>query len=363
MENPLLPTQRTTLSRHPERASQDRAAFIALIDEAWICHVAVIIDGLPVVLPTMHARVGDVLYLHGARQNRQFSALLHQTGSVSFTAVDGLVYAERAFSHSMNYRSALLFSQGREVTHGAEKTAALHALLERFGRGRAQEAISPNAAELCATLVVALPIVEGSFKTRSGGPRESAPREAPNVWTGVVPMAVRAGSPQGSPTDAGETLSMAAVKTALVSAETYAVARGDILVSSDPQRLDLAFVQRFLQHDSYWAQGLPRAAFLAALPGSLHFGLYCGASQIGYARVVHDGARFAYLADVFIDASVRAQGHGIWLVEQVLAHPVVARVKRVLLGTRDAHGLYARFGFRQVPDGRFMARDLPDSCA
>jgi nitroimidazol reductase NimA-like FMN-containing flavoprotein (pyridoxamine 5'-phosphate oxidase superfamily)/GNAT superfamily N-acetyltransferase len=363
MENPLLPTPRTTLTRHPERASSDLAAFHALIDEAWICHVAVIIDGLPVVLPTMHARVGDSLYLHGARQNRQFLALLDQTGSVSFTALDGLVYAERAFSHSMNYRSALLFAQGREVTDDAEKQTALHALVERFGRGRAQEAIAPSEAELRATLVVALPITVGSFKTRSGAARESAPRDAPDVWTGVVPMGFRADCPQGSPTNAGSAISMAAVRTALVARETYAVTRGDVLVSTDPQRLDLDFVQRFLRDESYWAHGLTRASFLAALPGSLQFGLYRAASQIGYARVVHDGARFAYLADVFIAEHARTEGLGIWLVQQVLAHPVVARVKRVLLGTRDAHGLYARFGFRPVPDGRFMARDLPDSCA
>jgi GNAT superfamily N-acetyltransferase len=120
--------------------------------------------------------------------------------------------------------------------------------------------------------------------------------------------------------------------------------RGPFLVSTDPQRLDRALIQRFLA-GSYWAAGIPRDVVDRSIEGSLPFGLYEWDKQIGFARVVTDRATFAYLADVFVLPEHRGGGLGRWLVESVMAHPDLQGLRRFLLATRDAHRLYERFGF------------------
>jgi GNAT superfamily N-acetyltransferase len=136
--------------------------------------------------------------------------------------------------------------------------------------------------------------------------------------------------------------------------------RGDYVVSTDRGRLDLAAVHRFLSA-SYWAPGLPLDVLTRAVAGSLCFGVYHGLEQVGFARVVTDQATFAYLCDVFVREGHRGRGLGRWLMEVVTAHPSLQGLRRFVLVTRDAHGLYERFGFRPLarPEGH-MEIHRPD---
>lgn len=130
--------------------------------------------------------------------------------------------------------------------------------------------------------------------------------------------------------------------------------RDGYLISTDPGRLDVGAIWRFLR-TSYWASGIPREKVESSIDNSLVFGLYgLEGEQAGFARVVTDHARFAWLADVFVLEAHRGQGLGVWLVQTVLGHPELEGL-RFLLGTDDAHGLYERFGFRRVSD-RMMER-------
>jgi GNAT superfamily N-acetyltransferase len=132
----------------------------------------------------------------------------------------------------------------------------------------------------------------------------------------------------------------------------YKLARalGDIHyeIDTDKSRLDIAVIHRFLR-DTHWAKGIPLPVLERAIANAIAFGLYRGERQIGFARVVTDYATFAYLADVFVLPDERGLGLGAWLVRAILAHPDLQGMRRWLLGTRDAHGLYRRSGFTDPP--------------
>jgi GNAT superfamily N-acetyltransferase len=136
--------------------------------------------------------------------------------------------------------------------------------------------------------------------------------------------------------------------------------RGDYLISSDPARLDLVAIHRYLTA-AYWSQGLPMDVLERAVAGSLCFGLYYRTDQIGFARVITDAATFAYLCDVYILEPHRNRGLARWLMEVVTSHASLQGLRRFVLVTRDAHGLYAKFGFRPLaqPD-RYMELHRPD---
>lgn len=125
-------------------------------------------------------------------------------------------------------------------------------------------------------------------------------------------------------------------------------------ISTDVTRLDRALIHRFLHDDSYWAKGVPRDIVDRAIDNSICFGLYRGADQVGFARVVTDRAAFAYLADVFVLPEHRGRGLGKRLIEAVMAHPDLQGVRRFILGTADAHSLYERFGFRALAEPERM---------
>jgi len=129
--------------------------------------------------------------------------------------------------------------------------------------------------------------------------------------------------------------------------------RGDLLVSTDPQRLNVEAIHAFLSR-SYWAAGIPREIVERSIHHSLCFGVFEGAEQVAFARVVSDRATFAYVADVFVLPSHRGMGLGIWLMEVVRAHPELQNMRRWVLATRDAHDLYRKTGFTDVDPGRFM---------
>jgi GNAT superfamily N-acetyltransferase len=135
--------------------------------------------------------------------------------------------------------------------------------------------------------------------------------------------------------------------------------RGEYLVSTDRSRLDLAVIHGYLT-TSYWAAGIPLETVRRSIEGSLPFGLYHGDTQIGFARVITDYASFAYIGDVFVLEAHRGQGLARWLMEVIVAHPDLQGLRRWLLATRDAHGLYRKVGFSELaaPE-RWMERHLP----
>jgi GNAT superfamily N-acetyltransferase len=136
--------------------------------------------------------------------------------------------------------------------------------------------------------------------------------------------------------------------------------RGEYTISTDRGRLDLDVIHGFLSR-SYWAPGRSRARVLQSIEQSLPFGLYHGDQQVGFARVVTDQVVLAFLADVFVLQAHRGQGLGEWLVQTIVGFPALGSVRRWLLGTRDAHGLYRKFGFQEPTPGVLMERVDPES--
>ncbi|HZI18190.1 MAG TPA: GNAT family N-acetyltransferase [Pyrinomonadaceae bacterium] len=136
--------------------------------------------------------------------------------------------------------------------------------------------------------------------------------------------------------------------------------RGEYTISTDPARLDLGVVHRFISEESYWGRGRPLETVRRAVKNSLPFGIYRGAETVGFARVVTDYATFAWVADVFVVAGHRGRGLSKWLMEVMLSHPDLQGFRRWLLATKDAHGLYQQFGFKELrrPE-RFMERPDP----
>lgn len=194
--NSLKLTARTVLERHPERGRYDRDTVYQIIDEALICHVAFIVNGRPVVIPTLHARMGDTLYIHGSAAGRMLGTLAAGADvSIAMTIVDGLVLARAAATHSVNYRSVVLFGRAREVTNRDEKLAALSATVDQVVPGRSADARPANDEELAMTGVVALPIDEASAKVRAAGPADEPDDYRLKIWAGVIPVALAAGAP------------------------------------------------------------------------------------------------------------------------------------------------------------------------
>lgn len=139
-------------------------------------------------------------------------------------------------------------------------------------------------------------------------------------------------------------------------------ASGEFTIDTDNARLDVDAVQAFLENDSYWAQTRTRDQTETAIANSICFGLYCGERQIGFARVVSDRATFAYIGDVYVLDEFRGQGLSKWLMETIIAHPELQGLRRWVLATRDAHGLYEKYGFHElVHPERWMERPAPDA--
>ena len=194
--SPLSPTPRTTVRRLAERARTDRADLYAVLDAGLICHLGVIHDGAPRVLPTAYGRLGDTLYLHGSTANRTMLAAGGQPVCVTVTHLDGLVCARSVFHHSMNYRSAVVYGTARTVTDEAERLEALRVVVEQLIPGRWDASRQPTRKELAATAVLALPLAEASVKVRTGGPSDEPEDCELGFWAGVVPARVEFGAPE-----------------------------------------------------------------------------------------------------------------------------------------------------------------------
>ena len=196
----MTKTPRTKLRRLPKRGSHDRDTIDAILDEALVAHMGFVHEGQPFVIPTLHARAGDDVLVHGSSASRALRALADGAPMcLTVTLIDGLVLARSAFHHSVNYRSVVLLGQARLLESKDEKEAALHAFTERVAPGRWDHIRWPNAKELKATKVLALPIDEASAKVRNGPPGDDDDDYAMDTWAGVVPLSVTAGEPQDDP--------------------------------------------------------------------------------------------------------------------------------------------------------------------
>jgi nitroimidazol reductase NimA-like FMN-containing flavoprotein (pyridoxamine 5'-phosphate oxidase superfamily) len=190
-------SDRIQVRRKPERASYERTDLDAILDEARWCHVGLVRDGLPVVLPTIHARMGDAVYLHGAPA----TGFVRQAGQpicVSVTIVDALVLARSSRNHSMGYRSAVVFGTTTTV-EGDEKLAALEAITEHVAPGRWATTRPPTAKELQGTAVLAVPLEEFSVKRRGGLPGDEHDGDDFPAWIGTVPVTTVYGAPVAAP--------------------------------------------------------------------------------------------------------------------------------------------------------------------
>jgi uncharacterized protein len=201
----LAPTKRTRIYRKPGRGSYDRDLVHSILDQALTCHVGFVQDGHPYVIPTIHARVGETLFLHGARGNRMLKALIDGTPCcLTVTLVDELVLARAALHHSLNYRSVMVLGTAREVNDPEEKEAALRAVVEHIAPGRADEVRGADETDLKSTRVLSLPIEEASAKVRTGPPvDEKADLDLP-YWAGQLPLTNGTGDPISAPDLTGD---------------------------------------------------------------------------------------------------------------------------------------------------------------
>ncbi|MER6715170.1 MULTISPECIES: pyridoxamine 5'-phosphate oxidase family protein [unclassified Streptomyces] len=203
------PTDRTVPTRSPGRASYDRELVHAILDEAYVCHLGFVRDGAPVVLPTLYARVGERLYVHGSTGSRPLRAAGQDDPGLpvclTVTHVDGLVLARSAFHHSINYRSVVVHGVARDVTDPEEKRRALDALVDHVVPGRAADSRPANKKELAATAVIRLDLDEVSAKLRTGGVNDEPEDLALPHWAGVVPVRKTYGTPIPDPALAEDT--------------------------------------------------------------------------------------------------------------------------------------------------------------
>ena len=193
------PSDRSTVKRLPERGDYDQTTIHQVLDEALICHIAFVSDHGPVVIPTIHARVGDTLYLHGSHASRMMRTTVDMDVSVAATIVDGIVAARSAFHHSLNYRSVVVFGTPRVVDDPDERLVAFEAITEHVLPGRWSEARQPNDKEDRGTKLLALDITEASAKVRSGPPGDDDEDMGLDIWAGVIPLAVTPGTPEPAP--------------------------------------------------------------------------------------------------------------------------------------------------------------------
>jgi nitroimidazol reductase NimA-like FMN-containing flavoprotein (pyridoxamine 5'-phosphate oxidase superfamily) len=175
----------------------DREVVNAILDEALICHLAYVADdGSPRVIPTIHTRIDDTLYLHGSAASRTMRATKAGLDvAVAATIVDGLVLARSAANHSMNYRSVVVYGTAREVADPGELLAVARSIVEHVVPGRADHVRTPSDGEYRETTMLAVPLTEASAKIRMGPPDDAEADLASPAWAGVLPISMITGTP------------------------------------------------------------------------------------------------------------------------------------------------------------------------
>jgi uncharacterized protein len=194
-------SERVRVRRQPRKARYDRESIHGVLDRGLHCHLAFVHDGHPFCIPTLHARVGDDVVIHGSSASRTLRTLADGADAcLTVTVMRGLVLARSAFEHSANYDSVVLLGRFRRVEDHEQRLAAFAAFTNRLIPGRWDEVRQPNAKELKATMILAMSIDEASVKTRSGPPDDDDTPDAElDTWAGVVPIVTAFGEPEPSP--------------------------------------------------------------------------------------------------------------------------------------------------------------------
>src|SRR5947207_5628431 len=196
----FAPTEKTRVRRKPERANYDRRLIYSILDEAFVCQVAFIDNGMPIVVPTNYVRVGDKLFLHGSTASRLMKTLASGAPfCLNVTLLDGIVCSPSATGHSVNYRSVVLMGKAEPVEGESAKLAAMRDFVEYVIRGRWATVRPPTEQELKGTMVLAVPLVEASAKVRTGFAVDNREDYASPAWTGVLPMHWTAQAPGPDP--------------------------------------------------------------------------------------------------------------------------------------------------------------------
>jgi nitroimidazol reductase NimA-like FMN-containing flavoprotein (pyridoxamine 5'-phosphate oxidase superfamily) len=194
-------SERVRLRRKRERGSYERDVIDAILDEGLLAHLGIVDEhGQPFVIPTLHARSGDVVYCHGSTASRTLRALsAGAPACLTVSLIDGLVLARSAMHHSANYRSAMIVGRATPIEDLEEKRVALQAIVEHIVPGRWRDVRAPNENELKATAVLAIPIDEASAKVRTGPPLDDEEDYALPAWAGVIPLGSQAHTPEPDP--------------------------------------------------------------------------------------------------------------------------------------------------------------------
>ncbi len=193
-------SERTRVRRKAERGVYGGDVVNAILDEALVCHVGIVDGGVPVVIPMLHARDGETLYLHGSPASRLLRSMRSgEAVCVTVTLTDGIVLARAPFHSSINYRSVVIFGVPRIVADPDEKWRALEMLTDHVTAGRWADCRLPTPKEVKGTLVAAVPITEVSAKVRTGPPGDDEEDYGLPLWAGVIPLRLEAGEPIPDP--------------------------------------------------------------------------------------------------------------------------------------------------------------------
>lgn len=196
----FTPTERTRVRRKPDRANYERDTIYNILDQAFVCHVAFIADGMPFGVPTNYVRVGDKLYLHGSPASRLMKAL--SSGApfcLNITLLDGIVFSPTAMGHSVNYRSVVVIGKAEIINDPEAKMNAMRDFVDYVARGRWATVRAPTAQEIAATMVLAVPLVEASAKIRTGFAVDNDAEYSSAAWTGILPFRWTPGTPLPDP--------------------------------------------------------------------------------------------------------------------------------------------------------------------
>ncbi|CCQ74491.1 pyridoxamine 5'-phosphate oxidase family protein [Magnetospira sp. QH-2] len=199
MTDPLPITPRTRLRRAPQRGAFDRATVYAILDAMPLCHVGYVLEGSPVVMPTIQWREGDHVYWHGSAAGRGLKAAVEQEVCLTVSLLDSFVLARSAMHHSVDYRSAMIFGRPLKIQDPDEKAAKLKCLIESLYPGRWDLLRPMTEQEVKATAILSMPIEEASAKIRQRGVVDDEADYARPIWAGVVPVRMQVLEPQADP--------------------------------------------------------------------------------------------------------------------------------------------------------------------
>jgi uncharacterized protein len=193
------PTDRSRVRRMHDKAAYDRATIDAILDAMPLAHVGYVLDGAPVVTPTLQWRIGERIYWHGSSASRTQRKSAAAQVCVTVTLTDAMVLARSGLEHSVNFRSVMVFGEAQPVTDPAEKTAALRAMMEAMFPTRWDQLRPMTAQELKATAILSLPLTEASAKIATGMPTDPPEDIATPVWAGILPIHLTMGAPEPDP--------------------------------------------------------------------------------------------------------------------------------------------------------------------